>query len=173
MDQERLTKNEKKRKEKLEEETKAEEFKASSEFYGNQFRDYQGRSYLQPPAELKENRDHDCYIPKKCIHTWTGHTKGVQCIRFFPRFGHYILSGSLDSTIRLWSTLGNKQCMRSYLGHKAAVRDLNFTNDGRHFLSCGYDKMICYWDTEYGKVIQHFKIKGFPYCVRMNPDTSK
>lgn len=59
---------------------------------------YQGRSYILPPADMKP-ADHTCYIPRKPIHTWSGHTKGVQVIRFFPRFGHFLLSGSLDTKV--------------------------------------------------------------------------
>ena len=62
--------------------------------------DYQGRSYLYPPAELRPV-DHVCYIPKKVIHTWSGHTKGVQAIKFFPKYGHFLLSGSLDSKVKI------------------------------------------------------------------------
>ena len=63
-----------------------------------------------------------------------------------------MLSGSLDNKIKMWDIIGNKQCVRTYYGHAGAVRDLNFSNDGKTFLSAAYDKKIYVWDTEYGKV---------------------
>lgn len=59
------------------------------------------------------------------------------------------------------------------MGHKEAVRDLYFANDGLHFLSASYDKFVHYWDTETGKVIKTFNIRKYPYCVRFNPDDDK
>ena len=59
------------------------------------------------------------------------------------------------------------------MGHKEAVRDVYFANDGLHFLSASYDKLVHYWDSETGKVIKTFNIKKYPYCVRFNPDEDK
>lgn len=39
-------------------------------------RDYLGRTFMVPPSDLK-NKPHDCYVPKKVVHTFSGHTKGV------------------------------------------------------------------------------------------------
>jgi len=61
--------------------------------------DYQGRGFIDPPSILK-NVEHTSFIPKKLIHTYIGHTKPVQVIKFFPKYGHFILSCSLDNQVK-------------------------------------------------------------------------
>jgi hypothetical protein len=58
-------------------------------FHGKQQRDYQGRSWIEPPRGVRPDNDHECFVPKKCLHTYTGHTKGVQvcCPAALPRVG--------------------------------------------------------------------------------------
>lgn len=78
----------------------------SSVFHGTSLTDYQGRTYMSPPiAEapqlLQEPGSQDCFIPKVCIHTWTGHTQGVSVIRTFPETGHMFISGSMDTKIKV------------------------------------------------------------------------
>lgn len=78
----------------------------SSVFHGKSMTDYQGRTYMSPPlAEapslLSEAGSQDCFIPKVCIHTWTGHIQGVSVIRLFPETGHLLLSGSMDTKIKV------------------------------------------------------------------------
>ena len=79
----------------------------------------------------------------------------------------------MDNKIKLWDVSGSRECLRTYVGHTQAIKDICFTNDGKHFLSASYDKSVLYWDTEYGKVVQNFKIKHFPFCVKINPDQSR
>jgi len=67
----------------------------------------------------------------------------------------------------------HKKCVRTYIGHSEAVRDTSFSNDGKRFLSAGFDKVIQYWDTETGKVIRSFPNKKIPFCVVMHPDDDK
>jgi pre-mRNA-processing factor 17 len=38
-------------------------------FYGKEERDYQGRSWLEPPSDLKP-KDHECYMPKQQVGQW-------------------------------------------------------------------------------------------------------
>jgi pre-mRNA-processing factor 17 len=51
----------------------------------------QGRSWLVPPRDKKKESD-ACFLPKRWTHTWSGHTKGVNAIRFFPGMGQLMLS---------------------------------------------------------------------------------
>ncbi|KAK1296957.1 hypothetical protein QJS10_CPB15g01730 [Acorus calamus] len=150
----------------------AEHHVDKSTFHGKEERDYQGRSWIAPPKDAKPANEH-CYIPKRLIHTWSGHTKGVSAIRFFPRHGHLLLSAGMDSKVKIWDVFESRKCMRTYMGHSKAVRDISFSNDGTKFLSASYDKNIKLWDTETGQVISTFSTGKIPYVVKLNPDEDK
>lgn len=140
--------------------------------------DYQGRSFLHPPQDVGVNLKSDtppnkCFLPKSHIHTWTGHSKGISAIRWFPRTAHLFLSASMDCRIKLWEVYNQRRCIRTYYGHRQAVRDINFNNSGKVFLSAGYDRYIKMWDTETGQVISRFTSRKIPYCVKFNPDRNK
>jgi pre-mRNA-processing factor 17 len=132
-------------------------------------RDYLGRSFMVPPSDLKV-RPHDCFLPKKHIHTWLGHTKGVSQIRFMPGPGHLLLSAGLDNKVILWDVYNhNRSAVRTYLGHNKGVKDICFNNDGTRFLSAGYDRMVRLWDTETGVCINRFTTGKIPFCCKFNP----
>ena len=76
---------------------------------------------------------------------------GYQCVRFFPKVGHFILVGNPEGKVHLFDVMKNRTCAHTYIGHTKAVRDIQFTNDGKHFLSCAFDGQVHYWDTEKGK----------------------
>lgn len=168
----------------------------SSVFHGKSMYDYQGRTYMHPPvAEApqlqSEAGSQETFIPKVCIHTWTGHTQGVSVIRLFPETGHLLLSGSMDTKIKvglfvihfkvyaliqpwqLWDVYTHGNCLRTFHGHMKAVKDVTFSNDGRKFLSCGYDRQMKLWDTETGQCIKRFSNGKIPYVVRFHPDEDK
>ncbi|EQC40369.1 hypothetical protein SDRG_02268 [Saprolegnia diclina VS20] len=132
--------------------------------------DYQGRSWIEHPRELKaDDGQHDVFLPKKAIHQWEGHTKGVQAIELFPKYGHLLLSGSLDSTVRIWDVYNERKCKRIYQGHTNAVRGINFAPDGKTFLTCSFDRFIRLWDTETGQVLQTYTNRRVPYCIKFHP----
>lgn len=78
----------------------------TSVFHGKSMTDYQGRTYMYPPFAdaphlSAEAGSQETFIPKTCIHTWTGHTQGVSVVRLFPQTGHLLLSGSMDTKIKV------------------------------------------------------------------------
>ncbi|BES92770.1 WD domain, G-beta repeat [Nesidiocoris tenuis] len=140
--------------------------------------DYQGRNFLHPPQDVGVNLRSDsppdkCFIPKKEIHVWKGHTKGVSAIKWFPKSAHLLLSCSMDCRVKLWEVFNERRCIRTYYGHRQAVRDVCFNNSGKRFLSAAYDRFIKLWDTETGECISRFSSRKIPYCVKFHPDEDK
>lgn len=81
----------------------------TSTFHGKSLTDYQGRTYMSPPLGVaphltSEPGQQESFIPKACVHTFTGHTAGVSVIRLLPQTGHLLLSGSMDTKIKVWFT---------------------------------------------------------------------
>nr|CAD7403543.1 unnamed protein product [Timema cristinae] len=140
--------------------------------------DYQGRSFLHAPQDVGVNLKSDspperCFLPKAQIHTWQGHTKGISAIRWFPKTAHLLLSCSMDCRVKLWEVYNERRCVRTYYGHRQAVRDISFNNLGTQFLSAAYDRYIKLWDTETGECISRFTSRKIPYCAKFHPDEEK
>ena len=140
-------------------------------FHGKEEYDYQGRSWIEPPKGIRpDNGEHNCYIPKKCIHKFTGHTKGVQSIQFFPSTGHLLLSGSLDGKCKIWDINSQgKPLQRTYIGHYGGIRNIQFDNTGIRFASCSYDRHTLIWDTETGKIKHNITDNSVPYSLIWHP----
>ena len=65
-----------------------------------------GRSFLHIPQDVETNLRSEtppekCFIPKKCIYEYSGHSKGVQKMQLFPGSGHLFLSCSLDCKVKV------------------------------------------------------------------------
>ncbi|XP_063243175.1 pre-mRNA-processing factor 17 [Bacillus rossius redtenbacheri] len=140
--------------------------------------DYQGRSFLRPPQDVGVNLRPDCapercFLPKALVHTWQGHTKGISAVRWFPHSAHLLLSCSMDCRVKLWEVYNERRCVRTYYGHRQAVRDVSFNNPGTQFLSAAYDRYIKLWDTETGECVSRFTSRKIPYCAKFHPDEDK
>ncbi|KAF4025150.1 hypothetical protein G4228_017071 [Cervus hanglu yarkandensis] len=108
--------------------------------------DYQGRSYLHIPQDVGVNLrstvpPEKCYLPKKQIHVWSGHTK-------------------------LWEVYGDRRCLRTFIGQCIS----RFTNrkvpycvkfnpdeDKQNLFVAGMsDKKIVQWDIRSGEIVQEY-----------------
>jgi pre-mRNA-processing factor 17 len=51
------------------------------------------------PLSAEGDSVHDCYLPKKLVHRYQGHDKGVQALRWFPDTGHLLMTASYDGKV--------------------------------------------------------------------------
>lgn len=81
------------------------------------------------------------------------HTDVVSCLAPYGR--KYVLSGSKDTTIRLWS-LENSTCLHKFTGHEEPVTDMHYF--GKHLLVSGsLDNTIKIWDIKKRECMRTFR----------------
>jgi len=148
----------------------------TTEFFGTgPLKDSFGRSFVDFPPGVKIPDTSQmlpagtCYAPKNRLFTWNAKSKGVSAAKFFPRSGHLMLSAGMDGIARIYETTGHRPLMRTYSGHTQAIRDISFTDAGRKFFTCSYDKQVKLWDTETGQVVARYTADSTPYCVTPHP----
>ncbi|KAG0181549.1 hypothetical protein DFQ28_010177 [Apophysomyces sp. BC1034] len=134
-------------------------------FHGTSETDYLGRTYMAVPQDLDINLmgepgTQNCFIPKRCIHTWDAHPQGVSAVRLLPKSGHLVLSAGMDNKLKIFDFYHNRSLLRTIMGHTKAIRDIAFNNDGRKFLSASYDRYMKLWDTETGKLDKLFDTRS-------------
>src|SRR5574341_1310299 len=96
-------------------------------------------------------------------------TLPVTSVVFSPD-GRYVLTGSRDSTARLWDAqLG--EAVRTLTGHIKAVTSVAFSPDGKYALTGSWDKTARLWDIHTGQVVRSFAgLAGPVTSVAFSPD---
>lgn len=82
-----------------------------------------------------------------CLHTLTGHTNRVYSLQFD---GKYIVSGSLDTSIRVWDALSGK-LLHTLLGHQSLTSGMVLKNN--YLVSGNADSTVKIWDIVSGKCL--------------------
>jgi len=87
--------------------------------------------------------------------TLEGHTDKVTTVSWSPD-GRCALSGSVDSTLRLWEVSSGK-CLRTFQGHTNTVTSVSWSSDGRFALSGSYDQTLRLWEVSSGQCLRTFE----------------
>jgi WD40 repeat protein len=77
------------------------------------------------------------------LRRFQGHAQSVTAVAYCPT-GRFVLSGSLDQTVRLWDAATGQELHR-FEGHTEAVLSVAISADGRYALSGGADRTIRLW----------------------------
>ncbi|XP_022659067.1 transcription initiation factor TFIID subunit 5-like isoform X3 [Varroa destructor] len=100
-----------------------------------------------------------------------GHQGPVTSLSFSPD-KQFLLSGSEDGTIRLWSLLTWSNVV-SYKGHVFPVWAVQFAPVGYYFVSCGHDRTARLWATD---SYQPLRVFAGHYadvdCVQFHPNSN-
>jgi WD40 repeat protein len=89
-------------------------------------------------------------------HKLKGHSGLVNAVTF-SLDGKLVATGSVDTTVRLWSSTTGA-ARQTLKGHSGAVRAVAFSPDGKLVASASLDKTVKLWDSNSGVVRYSFRI---------------
>lgn len=108
-------------------------------------------------------------VPKGQLSDFEGHQGCVNRISWNPCFVDFLLSGSMDSVVKVWNVQTSPCCVYNVRSHQQAVKDAKWSHDGLQILSCGYDKMARITDINLGKEVCGFNHNAFVTSVLYHP----
>jgi len=85
------------------------------------------------------------------LRIFSGHTDEIRAVAFSPD-GKYVLTGSADTTIKLWDAVTGKP-VRTFKGHTAEISSIAFSPDGRYIVSASADTTAKVWNVTTGEEI--------------------
>jgi hypothetical protein len=111
---------------------------------------------------------------KTSVKTLTGHTHVVECVAFSPD-GQRLVSGSFDSTVRVWdlATTGDP-LVHTLTGHVGRIIAVAFNHAGTQIVSGGEDGTVRVWDVQTGVSLAELSGHTGPVnCVAFSPNDTR
>jgi WD40 repeat protein len=93
----------------------------------------------------------DCYIrifdeQLRMKQEWRAHDNSVFTLRYSHN-GRTLLSGSRDARLKAWGADQRYEKTAEVVAHMYAINHIEFSPDGKHFVTCSMDKTIKVWDS--------------------------
>ena len=102
----------------------------------------------------------------------SGHKGSIYTLAYDP-LGEVLCSGSFDSTCLLWNASGNCENFNVLSGHKNAILDVTFTNNGEQVITASADYNLGVYDVRTGERRKRFMgHKGIVNAVGVSKDGS-
>jgi len=86
-------------------------------------------------------------------YEWKAHENSVFTVRYSPG-GNLLLSGSRDARLKTWDVSAQYQQRGEVVAHLFAINHLDFSPDGKHFVTCSMDKSLKVWNFEELKLLK-------------------
>ncbi|KAG1864621.1 WD40-repeat-containing domain protein, partial [Suillus tomentosus] len=101
-----------------------------------------------------------------------GHTESVESVSFSPD-GTHIVSGSWDSTVRVWDAATGLPLGEPFRGHTSWILSVSFSPDGTRVVSGSQDSTVRVWDAATEQQFQeHTDIHSSAFSSDTYPTTS-
>ncbi|KAI9178217.1 hypothetical protein LWI28_023963 [Acer negundo] len=92
--------------------------------------------------------DNTCRIwdlrKKKSLYIIQAHSNLISKVKFEPQEGYFPVTGSYDTTVKVWSDLDFK-LVKTLSGHEAKVTSLDVGADGNYIATVAYDRWVNIW----------------------------
>ncbi|POG65880.1 hypothetical protein GLOIN_2v1482801 [Rhizophagus irregularis DAOM 181602=DAOM 197198] len=100
------------------------------------------------------NRNKESFTYEK-FADFEEHTDKILSVSISPN-GKYVVSGSRDRTVRLWSVRG-KRLFHGFKEHKGDVNSVSFSSNSNLIVSGSMDNMVYLWSVNEKKLVHVFK----------------
>jgi WD40 repeat protein len=80
-------------------------------------------------------------------HEWKAHENSVFTLKYIPG-SPFLISGSRDARFKVWDSVSGYSQVEEVVAHMYAINHIEFSPDGKHFVTCSMDKSIKVWHTE-------------------------
>ncbi len=103
---------------------------------------------------------------RKYKGSFLGHSAAVKSSAFSNN-GKYIVSGSIDKTVKIWSAV-EKINLLSLDHHTEGVNNVEFSKSDKYVVSAGYDNRLIIWDWQNNEIKREFRIKHTYFSINDN-----
>ncbi|KAH7924512.1 WD40 repeat-like protein [Leucogyrophana mollusca] len=104
-----------------------------------------------------------------CTRTLKGHSDMIWCMAYTPD-GRYIISGSVDKSIRVWDVTTGDAIGPPLEGHSGDVLTLAITPDGKNVISASRDGTVRVWDLSSRRATNILKLPPPTAPPSISPD---